>query len=820
MKHFITLIAISIFLIYNLPAQNIRITGRIISTEDNKALPGATINLSRLDQSVVQNVQANLKGEYEFKGLNLGEYKLTVFAFEYQVQEAIIQLKPGNNRYNFKLALIRDTLADLVVEAKAQQTFGITRLNTVDDYGIYEAKKNEVIVLDDITANKAANNPRQVFARVAGLNIWESDPAGLQLDIAARGLGPSRTSNFNTRQNGYDISADALGYPESYYTPPLQAVERIKLIRGAGSLQYGTQFGGMVNFEMKEGPKDKKFELNTEQTLGSFNFFSTFNSVGGTLGKVNYYAYYQYKTGDAWRDNSGFDQHGAYAQVSYQATEDLNISFEYTYMDYEAQQAGGLLDVDFNNGNPRASRRDRNWFAVDWNLFALLVNYNFSERTKLNIRNFGLISKRDALGSQDGRGSLQRIDRADLGGNRTLISDKFRNFGSESRLIHYYNFLNQTSVVLFGFRYYRGFTRQQQGDANDGIGPDFEFLNPDNLEGSDYDHPSRNYAFFIESTLNLTDKLSVTPGFRVEHINTLSEGSFRQRIFDGANNVVSDFNVDKDIVRRRSFALFGLGVSYKPSDHVEFYGNISENYRSITFSDLRINNNNFGIDSLLQDEKGYNAEFGSRGDVNQVINYDVSLFYLQYRNRIDFLLINTGPPSFLDQRFRTNVADSRHYGLESFVEVDFLKLIYGVDHKYGLSVFSNFAWIDAQYTNSDDNAIQGRKVAFVPEIVLRTGITFRSKNLQATYQLSYLSEQFTDATNARGPVAGAVSGIIPSYQVMDFSVNYRYKFVQIETGLNNVLNEIYFTRRAESYPGPGIIPASGRNFYLTLKGTF
>ena len=94
---------------------------------------------------------------------------------------------------------------------------------------------------------------------MSGLNIWESDGAGVQLGIGGRGLSPNRNSNFNTRQNGYDISADPLGYPESYYSPPLEAIERIEIVRGAASLQYGTQFGGMLNFKFKKGtPKVNK----------------------------------------------------------------------------------------------------------------------------------------------------------------------------------------------------------------------------------------------------------------------------------------------------------------------------------------------------------------------------------------------------------------------------------------------------------------------------------------------------------------------------------------------------------------------------------
>ena len=79
--------------------------------------------------------------------------------------------------------------------------------------------------MDLSMANLASNNSRQIYNKVAGLNIYQNDDAVLQLNIGGRGLDPNRTSNFNTRQNSYYISADALGYPESYYTPPAEALK-------------------------------------------------------------------------------------------------------------------------------------------------------------------------------------------------------------------------------------------------------------------------------------------------------------------------------------------------------------------------------------------------------------------------------------------------------------------------------------------------------------------------------------------------------------------------------------------------------------------
>jgi Fe(3+) dicitrate transport protein len=51
---------------------------------------------------------------------------------------------------------------------------------------------------------------------------------------------------------------------------------------------------------------------------------------------------------------------------------------------------------------------------------------------------------------------------------------------------------------------------------------------------------------------------------------------------------------------------------------------------------------------------------------------------------------------------------------------------------------------------------------------------------------------------------------------MDISTSYSYKFLKASFTINNLANATYFTRRAESYPGPGIIPADGIGFFGTL----
>ena len=753
------------------------------------------------------------KGEYSIEGLTSDRYRVIAYFPGMQTQTKSLSITDSNITQNFTLSMMESVMDEVIVGGESERTTGIARLRSVEGVTINESKKNEVLVIEDMTINKATNNSRQVYAKVPGLNIWQSDDAGIQTSVGGRGLSPKRNSNFNTRQNGYDIAADALGYPESYYTPPVQAIKRIEIIRGAASLQYGTQFGGMLNFQFKDGPEGTPFQLNSTQSYGSFGLFNSYNSFGGTTGDVNYYGFYQYKTSNGWRPNSELDQHTAYISFDIDASPKLTLTPEYTYMYYQAHQPGGLTDAQFRN-DPSQSNRNRNWFKVNWNLFALKADYTFNSKTRLNTRFFGLYAGRDALGN------LQRIDRLDQGGERDLLKDDFLNWGNETRLIHRYPFFGELSVFLAGTRVYNGYTHRRQGNGSDGSGPNFQYLNPDNLEGSDFDLPSSNRSFFVENIFNITPNFSITPGARFEYIKTEADGYYRNIVKDLAGNILEDERIEEDRTRERSFIFFGVGTSYYLDENLEIYGNFSQNYRAINFNDIRVDVGNLEVDPNINDERGFNIDLGIRGQVGDLFSYDLTAFHLSYEDRIGTVLRTEPNPRFnnlVDRtfRYRTNIADANIYGIESFAEVQLLNL-WGYSGESRLSLFGNLALIDASYTESDEPGIEGNEVELVPPLNFKTGLTYSRPNFEVSYQFSYVDEHFSDASNARR-TPSAIEGIIPAYKVMDLSGKYRYNRFKLEAGVNNFLDEKYFTRRATGYPGPGIIPAKPRSFYISLS---
>ena len=801
-------------------------TGKIsgvILDENKDPIPYTSVFLKNIDKVIYTNEY----GFFSTQKLKYGDYLLEFQSIGYENLTKKINIISSMN-YLDKLILKEKTYNLEEFEIIDQNEFNIRKLRAIEGVMITQGKKTEAINVENTDANKATNQSRQIYAKIPGLNIWESDGAGIQLGLGGRGLNPSRTSNFNTRQNGYDISADALGYPESYYTPPSEAVDEIQLIRGAASLQFGPQFGGLVNFKLKEGHPNKKIEAVIRNTIGSYGLNNTFLSIGGTSKNWSYYGYGNYKFGDDFRANSSFDVKSGYVKVNNKINNQSSLSIEFTKMYYLAQQPGGLTDKQFKL-KPDTSVRERNWFEVDWNLCAIQYDLELNSNTKFNSRTFGLIASRKAVGN------LDKPFYIDFMQDRNIISGEFNNIGNESRLIHLYEFSNNPSAFLIGARIYKGFNNNIQANGNNLSTPDFNFtedvinMNDSSLsEATNYKFPSLNIALFGENIFNINNKLSVTPGFRYEYISTSSDGIFRRQELDNANNILFDTVFREKNNQSRDFTILGIGINYKLKEKIEVYSNFSQNYRSINFSDMQITNPNFQINPELKDERGYNFDLGIRGSKSNKLYFDASLYYLFYNNRIGTVWVTqnnisnfnnlpqTTAPYF---QLRTNVSQSRTMGYEMMIETDWWKILINENSNSKLSTFINFSFNDAKYIDSDEPAYNNKKVELVPPISIKSGLSIGNEKYSLSYQFSYTKEHFSDATNSESHPHGIV-GLIPTYYIMDFSGKVSIKKMQMEFGINNITNINYFTRRATGYPGPGIIPSMPRNFYLCIQIKF
>ena len=756
---------------------------------------GAEVTLKPIPDGAPLAMHTDGGGLSVFSNLLSKRYLITVTKTGFAKAEREVNLdKDGSNDLTFSLTPTSIPYSVTVSDDGPRPDFkGLGRMNEVQGMAIYAGKKNEVLVLDNINANLATGITRQVFAKVPGTNVWENEGSGLQVGVSNRGLDPNRSWEMQSRQNGYDIVADIFGYPEAYFTPPLEAVERIEIVRGASSLQYGAQFGGLVNYVLREAPSDRRFTFTTEQTGGANDLFNSHNRMGGTIGKLTYNGYYQHRQGNGWRDNAGFNANTGFGSIKYAVNDRLKIRFENTLMGYRLQMAGGLTDKVFQE-NPRTSLRQGNWFMLEWLVPSLKVEYTLDKSSRLSLDVFGLRGTRYSLFNSEPvafpNGELN-LDRPD--NPRTIFIDRFHNHGLEARYLKKYQFLGGENALAVGFRYSNGKTIRQHGFGFPGAEPRFDLFVPDVFRNLHF--RTVNLAAFVENIIRVTRKLSISPGFRFDHIDSTGRGA----------PIVGERK------QTRTVPLFGLGVSYKLSLDTDLYVNISQAYRATLFNDHWRPESFVIVDPNLKDMTGYVCEFGWRGRHSNWLQADVGGFYLKYNDRLGLLRLQD--EQGLITSHWTNVSDSRNKGLELFVEADLMRLAKIHDDRGSLSIFSSISKINAHYLKGP---VHGNRVESAPGSIIRTGMTYQVFGLSTTLQYSHVGDQFSDASNTLFTVDGT-QGYIPSYKLWDLSGGYTFaKRYVLRAGVSNLADAHYFNRRGTSYPGPGLIPADGRSFYAGI----
>lgn len=753
------------------------------------------------------------KGNYKFENIPAGNYSVLVEIVGSNSVEEKTEIKDKQTTtLDFKLQQKVTQLKRVEVVRPFVSGQGMGHMPETYEGINYSGLKTEVLVLDSLDANKSQDNFRETLGRLPGSNYSETEGGGFPSNgIAFRGLIPTQSTEIQTRQNGYNLSGDVYGYPESYYLPPLIAVSEIQVIRGESSLQFGPQFGGVINYVTKDGPLDKPLEFGVEQTAGSYDFVSDVLTAGGTYKKWHYYSFVQYKSTDGWRPNSDVKQVTGFAKVEYEASDKFKIGLEYTLLRNMIHMPGGLTDAEFDQ-NPDQSFRSRNWLSSPWNLLALTSTYKISDNSMLTLKSVVNNSARNLVWKNE-EGGPQQPDTITPNGTyvpREVERENFLSITNELRLLSNWNLGSVKSTFNVGVRYFQGeMWREEAGPGSTGTNFDLNLYG--GTWGDSLYFTTTNMAPFIENTFHF-GRLSVTPGFRYEYIRSTANG-----FIDSSSNPLVPNRINTSIARTWLIPLGGCALQFKTSDFTAIYGNIVQAYEPTTYENLTPIGTTAQIDPNLKDVNGYNSDLGWRGKAGRFINFDVDVFYMTFNQEIGF---ETLPGVNGLYQYETNVGNSVHKGLETYVEIHVFKIFSNHSKIGDFSFFNSYAYDDSRYVSGP---YAGNSEEFAPANIERIGVNYTYKNFSTTALFSYSSFTYADATNfgKNGEIdpTGEV-GLMPAYHVADWSSSYKIKNYALQFGISNLLNAKYFNFRTSEYPGPGIIPAPGINFYVGLSATF
>ncbi|MFN9110356.1 MAG: TonB-dependent receptor domain-containing protein, partial [Bacteroidota bacterium] len=342
----------------------------------------------------------------------------------------------------------------------------------------------------------------------------------------------------------------------------------------------------------------KPFQFETEQTAGSFGMFNTYNAIGGNTKKTHYYAFWDRRNGDGSRPNSRYVVNTGYGSFHYKINNRLKAGVELTHFDYLSQQPGGLTDAQFKQ-NHLQSLRSRNWFQVKWDMLAFNFDYTIHEKSRINLKVFGMKGERNSIGFMQAPNVRDTINTTTLQYNpRRVDIDRYNNAGAELRYVNEYKIGNIKNTLATGVRFFTGATeRLQNGRADTESGFNLNTYAP---YVNDLDFITRNTAVFAENIIHIGKKFILIPGIRYEHIVNTATGTINTKPASGQS-------------KTRSFALLGVGAEYHIGQ-TELYANYSQAYRPVLFSDITALSA-IDIDPNLKDASGYNLDLGWRGSV-------------------------------------------------------------------------------------------------------------------------------------------------------------------------------------------------------------
>lgn len=650
-------------------------------------------------------------------------------------------------------------------------------LPAVQGAAIFAGKKTAVIDLDG-QARNVGNSYRTALSQTPGLLLAEeSSPL---VSIGYRGLDPHRAQFMQVLKDGIPIHADQFGYPESYYTPPLDTVDRIEFMHGGAALQHGPQPGGALNYITHRPRTDKEFSMRTQHVGGSHDLYSTFSSADGTVGKLGYYLYYNHRESDGFRSvNSDYSLDNGAIKLLHTLENGGVIIFNADRYEEKHGEPGGLSVADFNAGSVKATKKyDRMKIARD----AVSLTYELAPTPDSFWVTNAWWTVYDRFSWRQ-RGGGFGVDPSGLNAGTNDIEDQ-----------HF-------ETLAIDSRYRRDWGGQ--GDKRHSLSTGVQFYHMDSprvdSRGASADAESGTvrrisdrevfYApVFVENRFVFGD-FSITPGLRLENVS--------QEVDEKLNLDKMPESRDED----SNILLGGLGAEYATDDRSALYANISQAYRPMIFTQAVPLGGGEVVNDDLSESESIEYEIGYRSRPEEWLSFDASLFLLSFKDKVGS--IKDGGLTYIE-----NVGDAIHKGLDVGISADLLRLVTGSEREDAIEWYLNATLLDAEFV---DGRYDGKAPQYAADHIVRTGFNYRRDDkLKLSFGGTFLSDHYANDSNDD-------EYAVPAYMVWDLTAEWKvHENIRLLAGINNLFDESYFARvRAD-----GIDPADGRNFYAGASFEF
>jgi Fe(3+) dicitrate transport protein len=649
----------------------------------------------------------------------------------------------------------------------------------------------------------------EVLRTVPGVHIQEEEGLGLRANLGIRGLDPDRSRTVLLLEDGLPVALAPYGEPEMYYTPPIDRMTRVEVIKGSGSILFGPQtIGGVVNYVTPDPPLQPSGRITALGGSGGFAMGRL--RYGGTWDGAGLAGTALYRRGDDLR-GLGFHQADVTGKLAFRPGARDAFGVKVGFYD----EASSATYVGLTDSILRAD-----------------PDYVPAPDDRLRIRRYSVsVSHQRELGSS-------RSLRTALYAYQTSRDWQRQDYGYTASGSGF-QFLNSTgnrnrSFEVIGLepRYRAAFGR---ADLEAGVRGHYERARDQHINGATAsshtgeirdDEIRHGYAVagFAQMRFLLSDRLRVTPGIRLEYFRYdrhILRTRVRREITnpDGSTSVVRrpedvDLRSGNDLLQ----VIPGLGLSWYGGERVEFFAGAHRGFSpprikdALIYDDIALPPGQQPGDPIsleLDAELSWNLELGMRARPATGLRFEATGFWLDFSNQIVEPSASAGSAA---QAALANQGATRHRGLETAALVDWgaiagfpLRLETGIAYTFTDAAFANDRFLVR--ASGDTVNIRGNRLPYAPRHLLSGSLEIsRDERFALRVDVLRVDEHFADNFETVASSANGRTGLIPSYAVASLSGWWAVPGAKLRVlgAVKNVFDNTYIASRRPEGVKPGL----------------
>ena len=742
-------------------------------------------------------------GKY-FLQLHPGKHQIRVQGIGYKAVEHEIELEEGQTlELNFSLETDVRMIEELVVSGSR---VGQLRMlpGSVSIVGRKELEERLPL------------SGNELLRSISGLHVVEEEGAGLRLNIGIRGLDPDKSRNVLMLEDGIPVALGPYGEPEMYFTPAIERMAGLEVLKGSGQILYGPQtIGGVVNYITADPPDVSSAKISLRGGQGGL--FTGMMQYGTSFGNSGILVNYLRKQADElgptkFRLNDISMKYTATLNprsglMVKMAVYDENSNSTYIGLTQPMYDAG---ENDYLVIAPHDNLDVRRYAA------SASHDYHINGQTSLKTTLFGYTTtrnwRRQDFSSSSTASNLTGVvfgDESLPGGAiymRNSTGNRNRQFevvGFEPRLRSRFflgTLRNQFDAGV-RFLYERAYEQRVNGESAEAISG--------NLQD---DEVRTGYAgsAYAQNKFVVSNRLAFTAGLRFESL-VCERSILRLKNNDTLIGTTS----------RLHEIIPGAGFNYSFTESFDLFGGIHRGFAPPRIKDAI---NNSGEDLQLDAEKSWNMELGTRLIIASHFEIEFTTFHMDFSNQVIPVSESSGGMG----SGYINGGSTRHTGAEMSLLAESIdlgsegyKIGFRMNATFVSSTFSSDRFMIEKIARNDPKDtvlvnVKGNRTPYAPEWMVNGQIMLETPfGLGMRVSGMYTGSQFTDVLNTRNPydyihlaeanpdfrymqaTANGRIGELPSTFLVDVAAIYRHdkSGIELSATVKNLFNERYIASR-------------------------